>query len=276
MILPVALLLVLALTALAMSMMVLAHNELLLDRGGMTYLENRIRDETVLEAGVSSDTAAVERPLPGGFVLVVPAGAGPGPAAVRWRPDPDSIARGLPGAAEVGDGTADLPQGSVGPLAGCTPAAGYPLVRTRLEPGGPDPDPRLPDPPRIGVLDVGRLVDMPGVVLDGFFPQGSGMELLRAPDGGRIEVGEGAGVLVSEGSLELTGTASFAGLVLLRGDLVLGDSARVEGVVLAGGGLRVEGEARLLGCPPLAARALVEVLPEGSHPVHAGELLGRF
>lgn len=96
---------------------------------------------------------------------------------------------------------------------------------------------------------------------------------LVAGDGDLTLVGgEGQGVLVVDGDLEIRGDARYAGIVLVRGRLVLGDSAFITGFALADRGATLGGNARLeaSACAALQALARSEDLqrafriPEGN------------
>ncbi len=71
----------------------------------------------------------------------------------------------------------------------------------------------------------------------GFFP------VIEAAPGTRIISGQGQGLLLAMGSLELAGDAAFTGVVLATGPIVVRDQARVTGLVLAEDSLLVTGSA---------------------------------
>jgi len=290
-VLPLALFLVVGLTALATSVFVLARGEGLLATGDLRYLGARVSAERALggspltgtggESTSSGGEDAEVRKLGQGFLLVRPAGmaARPAPLAVRWVLDPDSVSMSLPGAAEVGVLSMSSAIRFADADCGNEPNAG--LVRLRAaEPAATrhGPDPPTSASPRLGILGLEQLAELPASDLapDGGFPVGTGGGLIRAGPGAVISTGAGEGVLVAFGELRLEGVASFRGVVVAAGDIELVDSASVEGVVLAGGAVRIAGDAYLAGCRRSARDALDHPDLRGPHPVPAGKLLGRF
>ncbi len=296
-VLPMALLLVVGVGALATSILVLARGEALLATGDLRYLAERIQAERLLLAAVADPSEP--GPHPAGHTRVHPLGKGfelvrvgregadprrPGVWGVRWRMDPDSVGRRLPTVeAEAIEGPERPPAwGGEGCFAeGAGGEGGSGVVRVVLRappPTDPAPaNPPIPPPPGLGVLGVARLLELPTTDLPGSGSplQGAG-GLLRAPSGADYRTGEAEGVLVAEGDLLLGGEVRVRGVVLVAGDLRLGGAARIEGSVLVGGRLTVEEEAVILGCPALVVETLRRPELEGPHPVPGGWLLGRF
>lgn len=292
-VLPIALFLVLALGALATSILVLVRAELLLERRAITYLEERALEESWLDGPLGlpearpfdSDPSIDSIALISGFLHVQAAAGAGGPrrSAVHWRLDPDSVAARLPGGLEVGR---DPPRTGVErAVSGCSASlgTGVALVRVRPPDSDPAPDPPLPPSPRLGILGVERIAELPLTEVSGgrlpsdISDSGPGApRILRATAGASLVGGEAHGVLFTSGDLRLGGDLTFRGLLLVAGDLRLEDDAVVEGVVLVGGGAEIGSNARILGCPAFAARALAHPELARLHSVPGGERLGRF
>lgn len=83
-----------------------------------------------------------------------------------------------------------------------------------------------------------------------FFP------VIEARPGTRLVSGQGQGVLLATGALELAGDAAFTGVVVALGPVVIRDRARVTGVVVAGDSLVVAGAAVIERSRCAVARAL--------------------
>jgi len=294
-VLPLALFLVVGLSALATSVFLLASGEALLAVGDLRYLGTRVSAERALArwtptgAGpddASPGAAGIEvRTLGHGFILLRPGEAAdrPAPLSVRWTLHPDTVATAFPGAAEVG--VLSTVAGIRFAEADCGNDPSSALVRLRGSEAAAaphPPDPPAPRSPRLGILGVEQLLQLTAVdlVSGGGFSGGSrggtGGGLLRAGPGAVISTGAGEGVVLGSGDLRLEGEASFRGVVVAAGDIELGDQAWIEGVVLAGGAVRITGEAYLAGCRRAARDALDHADLLGPHPVPAGELLGRF
>ena len=279
-VLPIALLLVLALGALAGSVLAFARGELLLERGNVLYLERRSTSEAELASlyrEVSSRPVPGRTRLPTGFLLLRPPfGDAPAAVGVGFLFDPDSVALELP-ALEVEH--SPPARGVAWAGEGCPSQAGTgPPVRVRAIVEAPCPDPPLPDPPRLGPLGLKEIVQLGAVDLParGALPSAGGAGLYLAPSGARYDTGEGFGLLLAAGDLTLEGDAVFRGVVLTAGDLRLEGAARVEGTVLSGGTARILDEASILGCPALSAAAMNQNALARLHPVPAGAFLGRF
>lgn len=290
-VLPVALFLVVGLSALTTSVFLLARGEGLLAAGDLRYLTARVSAERALTrepvTGSDPDDASAggegieARPLGQGFILIRPSGVAdrPAPLSVRWILNPDSVAMTFPGAAEVGH--LSMTSGVRFAEADCGNEPTTGLVRLRVsEPVGTPhlPDPPSPGPPRLGILGLEQLMELPALDLTsaGGFPDGTGGGVLRAAPGVVISTGAGEGVLLASGDLRLEGVTYFRGVVVAAGSVELGDQASIEGVVLAGGAVRIAGDAYLAGCRGSARDALDHADLRGPHPVPAGELLGRF
>lgn len=282
-ILPVVLLLLLAISGLATVALAVARNEVFLEPGDFRYLRERVRWETALEAFLAGTEPWEEgeellrRPLAGGYVLVRGGTeAKPAHQAVAWLLDPASVAAALPPAAEVGWGVGD--PGVVAGEGECAPLPGEPLVRVRPSDRLPLPDPSLEPPPRLGPVGLVVLLGRAGVRLGPGdpLPGGSGPLLVEAPPDGRLVAGEGGGMLLGAGTVTLGGDVRWRGIVLAERDLVLEEGASLEGVALVGGRLRVRDDARLVGCPALAAWALRASGLDRPFFLPGGGLLGRF
>lgn len=285
MLLPTALLLVLALSAAATSILVLARTELLLERGDLRYLRDRLREE--VRNADPDESRTIDIPGSGGFVLVRAPGARPAPISVRWRFDPDTVVATLPTALEVGR---DPPaQGILPPESACTTGIEAPLVRVRETPAGLLPSPDVPLPPTLGILGIEHVLSLSGVELGavatfpGWGPDASVGEsedafpvVYQVPPAGWVTGGEGRGILVSSGDVTLRGDAGFRGIVIVAGDLWLEGAAWVEGVVLVRGVAHLQDESRIFGCPRRAAEALAHPELMGLHAVPAGAHLGRY
>jgi hypothetical protein len=277
----VALFLVLALSALATSLLVLTRSERLAERGGLAYLHNRIRSEAGLRMPNSGLGVAAEQEwigLGSGFELgrVLTEQALPAPMAVRWRMDPDSVASSFPGALEVGATPPETGVELLDPT--CDSGLERPLVRTRSLDGFTPSIPPVPPQPRVGILGIDRLLELTTTELPSLV-SGPGLEapgILRAPSGVRLVGGARTGVLISPGDVSLASDATFRGLMILAGDLALSGNARVEGVVLAGGSASITDHARLLGCVAIASTALRHPNLARAHPIPGGGRLGRF
>lgn len=286
--LPIALLLLLAVTATATSILLLARTELLLERGDHTHLRSRIDAESRLAAAIAAGNdgegaveGVIEYPLEAGFSILRTAGAGESPQsmALSWRLIPDSLLYDFPGAIETGGTAPGSGVRAMTPGEGCAPAGSQVLVRIREPAALPLPNPPLPPPPRLGLLGVEELAEVADASLLPGEPLPSSAVahglVLVSPAGGRIQGGEASGVLVAPWDLHLGGGARFRGIALVRGDLVLDGGSTIEGVALVGGRVQLNGGS-ILGCPSLAAEALD--LPALTRPrtVRGGELLGRF
>jgi len=303
--LPIALLLILALSATSLSVLILTRTEVLSEGGDHRYLRDRVTEEARLAApwGASSGgggggggaggggvpvEGVTQIPLAGGYILVRAQLRGlggeeaPSNSAIYWRLNPELAAYTLlPGAVEVGGG--GVPGGAVRAMThaeGCplTPS-GAPLVRVRPSESAPPPNPPLPLPPRLGPVGFGELLDLPATLLalEGGFPrEEDASPVLRAGSGARVLGGRGGRVLLAEGNLHLGGSAHFRGIVLVGGDLFMEDGATIEGVALVGGRVYLSGGSSILGCPGLAAAALNH--PDLTRPraIRGGEMLGRF
>jgi hypothetical protein len=96
--------------------------------------------------------------------------------------------------------------------------------------------------------------------------------LVTSPGSLRLQGGEGQGVLVVTGDLEMAEGAYYAGLVLVGGDLTLEARARIDGLVRVRGNVRLDSDATIRGSGCAALRALAEAsglgrivpAPEGS------------
>jgi len=298
--LPTALFLVVALIAMATSLVVLARNEAVTGVADFQYLRwQLVSEEEMASSGGEGGEGEVgveggwvtHREIGHGFILVrsEPARGGPAAGAVFWQLDPEVVAGGFPPAAEVGR---DPPATGVSLLEGC-PAGGEsgPPVRMRPDPdameGAAFPstaDPPLPGPPRIGILGVGDLLSLGE--LEALGGEGSGTipaspatlrtGLMGLPHGGILSAGAIDGVVVAGEDLLLEGSVVISGLVMVSGDLTLDGFARLQGIALVGGRLEVRGEAAVQGCRTVAAGALDHPGLLRPHPVPGGSRLGRY
>jgi hypothetical protein len=280
-ILPVVLLLTSALGAAAISLLVLARGERVIEGLALRMLAARVSAEWRLDAQgegpVPPDGGLVFVPLPGGYQLVRGSGASNGFAysAVLWYLDADSLAALLPGAVEVGHAP---PSNGVSLLGSECPGGGTgPLVQVRSFNGTPA-DPPVSPGPRLGPLGLERLLDLSTAMVapSGHFSGGVEVPILRVPVGLEVVGGEIESVVLSDGDLILRGTALVRGIVLAAGDVEIAESARIEGIVLAGGTIRLSDAGQVLGCRAFAAERLRHPLFSGFHGVSGGERLGRF
>lgn len=92
----------------------------------------------------------------------------------------------------------------------------------------------------------------------GFFP------VIAAAPASRIAGGQGQGILVATGSLELAGDAAFTGVVIAAGPLVMQDQARVTGLVVTLDSLVVTGSALIERSRCALGRALAGAARPGS------------
>jgi hypothetical protein len=299
-ILPAALLLLLAGTLMATSLLVMARSAAYLADGDR-HLARALVVRSVLRAGPHAggwlagdpqaegdghDVAGEEPiviPLAGGYRLL----ASPAPGVewrvwdVGWSPRPDVVAGGLNAAAEAGHGEGEL-EGQVmgaGPLEGC-PDFG-PLDPWRIRSPDPEPaaEPALPPHPRLGPLSLADLAPHAEVRLDGdsALPGSEEGRLLLARPGARIRGGSGRGLLVAPGDLELSGDARFEGLVLVAGDVALGRTASVHGAVRAAEGVQVGPDARILGCRAWVEEALAGLqVTRITFSVPGSPMIGRY
>lgn len=74
-------------------------------------------------------------------------------------------------------------------------------------------------------------------------PCGSFFPVIEAAPGTIITSGQGQGLLLATGALELAGNAAFSGVVLAAGPMLVRDQARVTGLVMAEDSLLVAGSA---------------------------------
>ncbi len=77
----------------------------------------------------------------------------------------------------------------------------------------------------------------PSAACGGYFP------VIAAAPGTILSSGQGQGLLLATGALELAGNASFSGVVLATGPLVVRDQARVTGLIVTDDSLLVAGSA---------------------------------
>lgn len=283
-VLPFVLLVLVALSGVAVVALLVARTEVALEPGDFRYLEERARWGWLLEnppdpwgEGEGGSPGELLRPLPEGFALVRSrVGAGPAYHGVVWLLDPDRAAEALPPAAEVGWGVPDSGVEWGGPGCGDTESAF--LVRTRSPPPPEASDPAPDPPPRLGPSGIPTLLPRARLIEPtepSSFPVDPGT-VTTAPVGSRLEAGEGKGLLLVSGDLTLSGSHRWTGVVMVLGNLDLEGDAYLEGVALVGGRLRIRDDARLAGCPARATQALAA--PELRRPflVPGGQHLGRF
>lgn len=329
-ILPVLLLVLLALTALATMALRIAHREMIVTRATHDLVHARLAAEGALRIAVEEETPArlrallpdtaladtatviVEGEHPGGvrfrllahrlredFFLLEGVGAprgGEGGEArsgrVVWVLDPAGTLASFSAAVEHG-GTLSggTPEGDE---ASCPPAG---WAETHCSPFRTTLDSLFPtgqitpatrvgttDGPVLGILTLDPLlaladrrpegvlspapessvgicaIDSPsnwGSPSDPGGPCGLHRPLIVSPGSLELSKGEGQGVLVVAGDLEMRGGMRFAGLVLVGGDITLSDGAFVEGLVRSGGDVHLSGDSRVRasGCAVLHALA---------------------
>lgn len=74
-------------------------------------------------------------------------------------------------------------------------------------------------------------------------PCGRFFPVIEAAPGTIVTSGQGQGLLLATGTLELAGDATFSGVVLATGPIIVRDQARVTGLVVTGDSLLVTGSA---------------------------------
>ena len=281
--LPVALILLLGGTLMAAALLVMARSAIVLADGDR-HLAQSLGVRAPLSEGGGAWTGGGEivvQDLPGGYRLL----SRPAPGvswsvwSVGWVPAPARIAAGLPAVASVGWREGDVEGELLGGGAGEGCPDPFPLdrwwVRGSFAP--PAPDPGLPSPPRLGPVGLEALIKRGDETLTpGELLMGSDPRIIVVPAGRSIPGGEGVGLLVGEGDLELTGDTHFQGLVMVGGDLAVTGEATIMGAVKTGGGLVVGPQARIVGC-----RSWVQDTLEGvdglraPFPIPGGHFLGR-
>lgn len=95
-----------------------------------------------------------------------------------------------------------------------------------------------------------------GAPSDPLGPCGAYFPLVAGTGAVTMDGGEGQGVLVVDGDLEIRSAAYFAGIVLVRGRLALRDNAVLVGFAVAGGGVELGAGARAEASACAALRAL--------------------
>lgn len=93
----------------------------------------------------------------------------------------------------------------------------------------------------------------------GFFP------VIVADPGTRIVTGQGQGLLLAIGPLELAGDAAFTGVILAAGPIIVRDQARVTGLVLAQDSLQVTGAGVVERSRCVTARVTLGAARPGVH-----------
>ncbi len=289
---PLALLLLLAVTLLAQGALLLARREEETSRGVLRLLAREVAVRSALLRVVGSGDTLPTLPVGGTVALASPSVPGAPPVAVNVRRL----------AAELHLLTA-APSGGVGGAVGLVVWTLDPAARAAAGAGGGAPDPGKEDP----CADVRPVLAAAPVVVVGLPPPGLGLlpadtVLARAtlqvsargspspagtpwacdpddpwnwgsPSGDRpacatyrpfvaaggdlvVEGGEGQGVLAVRGDLELRGTR-FEGLVMAGGRVLLRGDARIVGAIQAGDGVAVEPGARWV---PDACRTYLALL----------------
>lgn len=110
-------------------------------------------------------------------------------------------------------------------------------------------------------------------------PEGSCGPLVRlviSPTSLHLASGEGQGVLVVAGNLDLTDGMRLSGIVLVGGNLRLAGESRIDGLVRVGGDVRIEGGSEVSGSGCAALRALESPVFQRSFPVSDGSWVGGF
>lgn len=106
----------------------------------------------------------------------------------------------------------------------------------------------------------------PGSPCEEYFP------LIFAPNGLRIEGGQGQGILTVTGDLTISGNTEFHGIVLVHGNLRLTGQARIHGAAIItgpGASTTIEGDARLNYDPCSLESAIngAQITKRAYHPV---------
>lgn len=97
--------------------------------------------------------------------------------------------------------------------------------------------------------------------------------LIFAPNGLRLEGGQGQGILVVTGELILSGDAEFHGVVLVQGHLRLTDQARIHGAAIITGPAAstiITGDARMI-YDPCAIDLAIKGAQVANRPYHPGD-----
>jgi hypothetical protein len=292
-ILPVALLLLLGGTLVAMSLLITARSTILLADG------DRVLARTLSDRGPfdpagrvrmvgGADAEGQEAPLPFGFAVLEAEPVGNGAAvlwrtqAVGWRFSGEEVADRVQAAITLGGTVGGQGQVSAGSIEqGCADPLPLADVRQASPPLPPDPDPPPPGFPRLGPVGIDALHRRSEVRLEptGEFPPMERAALIGLRDGPsvRVDGGRARGVLSVPGDLILQDEAAFEGLVMVGGDLILEGGAHIVGVALVGGDVDLAAETGLVGCLSQAGAAVAEVTALGMpFPVAGGEFLGRF
>lgn len=279
--LPAALVLILAATLVGAALLILARSAVVLGAGDRMLAEAlAVRSPSVeaLEPGVGAD-------LPGGYRLVdTPIPGAPWRVwSLAWEADPMALAAGLRGVVEArsvevssgegpsGDASTPEPIRLLGPADGCPEDQGpFPLVWLRGEGAAV--------PVTLGPLGLGEWMDRADVVvMAGSAPPSPGHPRLVSVEVDRVDTGVLRGLVVVAGDLELGGDVVVVGLLLVGGDLRLSGNARIAGALRVGGGITVETPGRIDGCRDLVAREVAGIAAiEVPFPVSGGHFLGRF
>lgn len=141
----------------------------------------------------------------------------------------------------------DVPPPGLGPV----DAAGLADLADRRVEGAVTPHPSVRD----GGCDTGAAGNW-GAPSDPRGPCGAYFPLVAGAGIVTVAGGEGQGILVVDGDLQLTGDARYAGILLVRGRLLLGERAALTGFAAAGTGVELRGEARAEASACAALRAL--------------------
>ncbi|MEX2531157.1 MAG: hypothetical protein WD960_10325 [Gemmatimonadota bacterium] len=292
-ILPVALLLLLGGTLVAMSLLITARSTILLadgDRILAVALADRgpFNGPGHMRVPEDADLELQGLPLVSGFGLLeaVPAGSGESilwrSQAVGWSLSPESVAHRIQAAITLG-GTV---RGEGHPIVGseehgCANPLSVAAVQPSPHPRPPVPDPPLAAFPRLGPVGMDAVLHRSEMSLEGVgdFPMVEGSTLFGVRDTSTIRVtgGRARGFLAVPGDLVLEGEASFEGLAMIGGDLSMEDGASFAGAALVGGDVELARDARFVGCLALAGTVVAEIQAFAMpFPVPGGEFLGRF
>lgn len=292
-VLPVALLLLLGGTLVAMSLLITARSTILLADGDR-ILAAALADRGPFNAAghmrVSEDANPELQGLPlvSGFELLeaAPAGSGEsvlwGSQAVGWSLSPESVAHWIQAAITLGGtvrGEGHLMAGSE--EHGCADPLPVAAIQPSPHPRPPAPDPPVPAFPRFGPVGMEAVLHRSEMALEGVgdFPVVEGSTLFGVRDASTIRVtgGRARGFLAIPGDLVFEGEASFEGLAMIGGDLSMEDGASFAGAALVGGDVELARDAGFVGCLALAGTVVAEMQAFAMpFPVPGGEFLGRF
>jgi hypothetical protein len=264
--LPVALLMLVALTGMTFAAFLLAGAEIRLAAAERSYVELLAR--TPPPGSPPPAPGEVPIALGRGFVLFrLPppgSGAGPAPHRVAWMVDPDRESAEFVAPVEIG-------------MPPAPPADRILLVEGPC--GWEESGPRVrfldgPEPPILGPLPFASLLARVPEGEETAPPSWSGLHV-EGP-GLRVIAGEESWLVVVPEWLEVTGPGVLRGLILADGDVSLAAGARLEGAVRTPGRVVLAEGAVVAGDRCAVRRALSVPILASPFPISGGERLGRY